>query len=316
MGSTSWGKSRATLGVNVSPRVRILTLVWLAAAAAAAVVIGATLLQSQRSSASDADLPEGNPPLVLDLGLRQDREARDLQRGVRLYQEGNTDAAARVFSGYRSVDARIGQALAGWPSGTLPQLEALAAEQPRDGVVRLNLGFALFWSGRKDDALAAWRQTRLIAPDSLAAVRAGDLLHPQFASGLPIFMPDRPRGEVGRHLLAGVRFQRLGRQVSARREYDAAARLAPDDPQALVAAAVARFDKGSPSAAFSRLGPLAQRFPRAATVRLHLGLLLLWMGQVDEAKAQLVQARAIAPRDPLGREADRFLTRLESIENG
>ena len=301
----------------MSPRLRILTLVWLTAAAAAAVVIGATLLQSESSNASDAsDLPEGNPPLVLDLGLRRDHEARELGRGARLYQEGNTEAAARVFSRYRSVDARVGQALAGWPSGTLSQLQALAAEQPRNGIVRLNLGFALFWSGRKDDALAAWRQTRQIAPDSLAAVRAGDLLYPRFASGLPVFELDRPRGAAGRHLLAGVRFQRLGRQLSAQREYDEAVRLAPDDPQALAAAAVARFDKANPSAAFSRLGPLAQRFPRAATVRFHLGVLLLWIGQVDEAKTQLRRAKAIAPRDPLGREAARFLTRLESIENG
>jgi tetratricopeptide (TPR) repeat protein len=310
------GKAGATLGLNVSPRVRILTLVWLTAAAAAAVVIGATLLQSQSSSASsDAELPEGNPPLLLDLGLRQDQEARDLARGARLYGEGNLEAAGRVFARYRSVDARVGQALSGWPSGSLAQLQALAAQQPRNGVVRLNLGFALFWSGRKEDALAAWRQTRAIAPDSLAAVRAGDLLYPRFASGLPVFEPDRPRGESGRHLLAGVRFQRLGRPLSAQREYDEAARLAPDDPQALVAAAVARFDKANPSAAFSRLGPLARRFPSAATVRFHLGLLLLWMGQVDEAKAQLRQAKAIAPDDPLGREADRFLNRLESIEN-
>ena len=301
----------------MSPRVRILTLVWLAAAAAAAVVIGATLLQSQSSTASDAaDLPKGNPPLVLDLGLRQDREARDLERGARLYQDGNAEAAARVFARYRSVDARVGQALAAWPSGTLARLQALAAEQPRNGIVRLNLGFALFWSGRKDEALAAWRQTRQLAPDSLAAVRAGDLLYPRFASGLPVFEPDRPRGEAGRHLLAGVRLQRLGRQLSARREYDEAARIAPNDPQALAAAAVARFDKANPSAAFSRLGPLARRFPRAATVRFHLGLLLLWMGQVDPAKAQLRQAKAMAPTDPLGREAARFLARLESIENG
>jgi tetratricopeptide (TPR) repeat protein len=298
----------------VSPRVRILTLVWVAAAAAAAVVIGATLLQSHDSSASD--VPEGNPPLLLDLGLRQDREARDLRRAVRLYADGDADAAARVFARYLSMDARVGQALAGWPTGTLERLEQLATERPRNGIVRLNLGFALFWSGRKDDALAAWRQTRLVAPDSLAAVRAGDLLYPQFASGLPTFVPDRPEGAVGRRLLAGVRFQRLGRELSARREYDAALRMAPDDPQTNVAAAVARFDKANPAVAFSRLGPLARRFPRAPTVRFHLGLLLLWMARVDEAKAQLLKARSIAPRDPLGREADRFLDRLESIENG
>jgi tetratricopeptide (TPR) repeat protein len=298
----------------VSPRVRILTLAWLAASAAAAVVIGATLLQSQSSAATE--LPEGDPPLLLDLGSRQDPEARDLGRALRLYREGDKDAAGRVFARYTSVDARVGQALAGWPTGTLQRLEQLAAEQPRSGVVRLNLGFALFWSGRREDALAAWRQTRLIAPDSLAAVRAGDLLYPQFASGLPIFTPGRPRGEVGRHLLAGVRFQRLGRQLSARREFDAAAALAPDDPQALVAAAVARFDKANPSAAFSRLGPLAGRFPRAPTVRFHLGVLLLWTGRVDEAKVQLRRARSIDPRDPLAREAGRFLDRLESIESG
>jgi tetratricopeptide (TPR) repeat protein len=298
----------------VSPRVRILTLVWVAAAAAVAVVIGATLLQSQDSSASD--VPEGNPPLLLDLGLRQDQEARDLRRAVRLYADGDADAAARVFARYRSVDARVGQALVGWPTGTLERLEQLAVERPRNGIVRLNLGFALFWSGRKDDALAAWRQTRLVAPDSLAAVRAGDLLYPQFAPGLPTFVPDRPEGAVGRRLLAGVRFQRLGRELSARREYDAALRMAPGDPQTNVAAAVGRFDKANPAVAFSRLGPLARRFPRAPTVRFHLGLLLLWMGRVDEAKAQLLKARSIAPRDPLGREADRFLDRLESIENG
>jgi len=289
-------------------------LVSVAAAAAAAVVIGATVLQSQKSSASD--LPEGNPPLLLDFGLRQDAEARNLERGLRLYQEGNKEAAARVFARYRSVDARVGQALAGWPKGSLQRLEQLAAEQPGNGVVRLNLGFALFWSGRKDDAVVAWRQTRIVAPDSLAAVRAGDLLYPQFASGLPVFTPDRPEGAVGRRLLAGVRYQRLGRELSARREYDAALKLAPDDPEANVAAAVGRFDKANPSAAFARLGPLARRFPRAPTVRFHLGLLLLWLGRVDEAKAQLLKAKSIAPGDPLAREAVRFLDRLESIENG
>ena len=304
------GKSGATLGTNVSPRVRILVLVALAAAAAAAVAIGATLLQSQDSAASE--LPKGDPPLVLDLGLRQDPEARDLMRAARLYQEGNKNAAARVFARYRSVDAQVGQALSAWPSGSLERLEGLAAEQPSNGIVRLNLGFALFWSGRREDAVAAWRQTLRIAPDSLAAVRAGDLLYPRFAPGLPVFVPDRPQGAVGRHLIAGVRFQRLGRPLSARREFDAAARLAPADPQPLVAAAVARFDKADPAVAFSRLGPLATRFPRAPTVRFHLGLLLLWMGRVDDAEAQLRRARAVAPSSPLGREAGRFLARLES----
>src|SRR5204862_1366237 len=80
-------------------------------------------------------------------------------------------------------------------------------------------------------------------------------------------------------LLYGLALQRLGRRLSARRQYDAAASLAPSDPETRVAAAVARFDKSRPAAAFSRLGPLTKRFPHAATVRFHLGLLLLWLSR-------------------------------------
>ena len=298
----------------MSPRVRILTLVSVAAAAAVAVAVGATLLQS--GDPAGPPLPEGDPPLLLDLGERDDAEARDLARALKLYEDGDTRGAARIFSRYRSLDARVGLALAGWPEGSLERLEQLAAEAPRNGIVRLNLGFALFWSGRREEAVEAWRETRRIVPDSLAAVRADDLLYPQFARGLPIFVPGEPEGEAARHLLDGVSLQRLGRQLSARRQFDEAARLAPSDPEAQVAAAVARFDKANPSAAFSRLGPLARRFPRAPTVRFHLGLLLLWMGQVEEAKTQLERARGLDPSDPLAREANRFLERLENIENG
>jgi len=69
----------------------------------------------------------------------------------------------------------------------------------------------------------------------------------------------------------------------------------------------------SPTAAalaFSRLGPLVRVFPRAPTVRFHLGLLLLWTGRVDAAKVELRRARAEGPQTPLGREASAFLSRI------
>ena len=50
--------------------------------------------------------------------------------------------------------------------------------------------------------------------------------------------------------------------------------------QGQVAAAVALFDKANPSLTFSRLGPLAQRYPKSQSVRFHLGLCLLWLGSV------------------------------------
>ena len=101
-------------------------------------------------------------------------------------------------------------------------------------------------------------------------------------------------------LLYGVALQRLGRQLSAQREFEAAARLAPGDPEAQVAAAVGRFDKADPSRAFSRLGPLAQRYPGSQSVRFHLGLSLLWLGSVKKAKAELRLARDAGSTTPLG----------------
>ena len=72
-----------------------------------------------------------------------------------------------------------------------------------------------------------------------------------------------------------------------------------------------RFDKARPADAFSRLGPLTRRFPDKATVRFHLGLLLLWSGEVKEAKTQLVRATRVEPGSPLAGEARRYLDELE-----
>ena len=104
-------------------------------------------------------------------------------------------------------------------------------------------------------------------------------------------------------LLYGIALQKLGRQRSAERVFTSAAREAPADAEAQVAAAVGRFDKARPAEAFSRLGPLTRRFPDRATVRFHLGLLLLWSGEVKEAKTQLGRAVSVEPGSPLARQA-------------
>jgi tetratricopeptide (TPR) repeat protein len=305
-----------------------------AAAGAACLTVGAVLLQTDGASsqAEEAARPSGNPPLVLDLGVRADAEAQALRRAAELYERGSLRESRAIFAGFRTLDAQVGAAVARWPNGTVARLRELAAAKPRSSLVRLNLGLALFWAGRGDDAVAAWRAARRLEPDSLAAVRADDLLHPEYARGLPSFLPsfsapeelDRlsapeqverlRRGAAGGSprwkLLYGVALQRLGHPLSARREFDAAAALAPDDVDALVASAVGRFDKEHPEAAFSRLGPLAKRFPHAPSVRFHLGLLLLWSGQVEEARRQLELASSLGKGEKLGREADRLLRRL------
>jgi tetratricopeptide (TPR) repeat protein len=259
----------------MSPRLRVWLVVGAAALAAAAVAVGVTVATRSdvRKETSKA------PPFVAD-----------------------PTAPAEV-----SRDVR--EALRAWPAGTTRRLRILAARYPHSALVRFQLGLALAFSGNQTDASRAWHDARRVQPDSPSAVRATDLLHPQAPPGLPPFVPTftRARTAAQRHLLQGIAFQQALRPVSAEREFAAAARAAPNDPEALTAAAVGRYDKERPVAAFSRLGPLARRFPTAQTVRFHLGLLLIYFGNIPEAKRELALARAEGPRTPLGKRAQTLL---------
>ena len=292
--------------------------------AACAVAVAATLgiVALTRDEPTTAGDP---PPLFLDLGVRDDAQARDLRRGSRLYAEGRLDDARTIFERYGSPEARIGAAFASWPDA-MPALQALPQAS---SAVRLHQGIVLATTGAERAARTELEAAVRLQPDTPYAVRADDFLHPRFAPGLPLFVPsesfpaalaDRPPSEqlaLLAHLRTkrarlhyGSALQRLGMPVTARRVFDDAVRLAPSDPETLTAAAVSRFDKAEPAVAFSRLGPLTRRFPRAQTVRFHLGLLLVWIGDADGAKRQLRQVRALGPETRLGREAKRFLDRL------
>jgi tetratricopeptide (TPR) repeat protein len=317
----------------VSASARVHAVVTAAAIAAAGVAVGVTL--ATRSAPPPAlEAQPGVPPLSLDFGLRNDAEAQALARAATLYDRGQRGRAAAVFDRYSSVEAQVGGALATWPDGSLLRLEQLAREHPRSGVVRLNLGLAQFWEGRDREAMQSFRTVRRVDPDSFYAVRADGLLHPRFAPGLPPYTPSfdpppaierlspRQRLEALRRdaareprvrLLYGASLQRLGKPLSARRQFALAARAAPNDVEAQTAAAVGLFDKSDPSKAFGRLGPLARRFPTAATVRFHLGLMLVWMTQVDAARKQLRLAAKLDPHGRIGGEARRFLISLENV---
>ena len=318
----------------MSSRARVYAIVAACAVAAAGLTVGITL-------ATRTPVPErpavqaGAPPLVLDLGVRTDPEAVALRRAASLYNAGRRRQAAAIFARYRSLEAQVGVALAGWPAG-YDRLSALAKAHPDSALAELHYGLGLYWRGNVAAAKAAWRDARRGQPDTSYALRAEDLLYPRFPRGLPTFVPsfrspaalDRlspPKqlaylerlaavgGERGK-LLYGVALQRLGHQLSALREFESAARLRPNDSEAQVAAAVARFDKADPSETFSRLGPLARRFPKSQSVRFHLGLCLLWLGSVAQARQELRLARDLGPRTQLGEEARRFLVTLGRIK--
>jgi len=329
----------------MNPRVRVVVIVATAAVLTAGATVAVAVITANGGGGKRAPSGSlsGTPPLVLDLGVRDDSEARDLRRAARAYGRKQRAAAARIFARYESIEAQVGAALSAWPDDSLARLERLASRHPKSSFVLLHLGFAKLWTGHAEAAGAAWEKAVRAQPDSAAAQRADDVLHPKFPAGQPFFVPSfaspaslsrfsPPRQlaalerkahghDVRAKLLYGVALQRLGHRISARREYDAAARLAPGDPEARVAAAVVRFDKSRPAAAFSRLGPLTQRFPRAQTVRFHLGLLLFWLarvqpGAVDEGKRQLRLAREMVPASRLGREAKQYLASLENAQTG
>ena len=321
----------------MSPRTRTAAVVAALALLAAVVVAGSAALSSddpKPAAIAAAPTPrKGAPPLVLELGVRDDPAARALRQAIRLYANGKRDQARAIFDRDDSLEAKLGSAFAAWP-GSLDRVEQLGALYPRSALVQLHVGLARYWAG-EDGALDAWREARDVEPDTPYAVSAGDLLHRDFAPGLPVFQPSSPlpasvrgkrpaeqlellragarAGRLELQLLYGVALQRLGRPVSARRVYAAAARAHPSDPEALAADAVGRYSKESPVEAFSRLGPLSRRFPKAATVRFHLGLLLLWQGDVEQARRQLRLARSAEPHSRIAVEAGRYLDELAQV---
>jgi tetratricopeptide (TPR) repeat protein len=327
---------------RVSSRIRARLLVGVAAAVAAALVVGVTVLQAGDEEASEPASSESErrpPPLELGLLVRDDPEARALREAEEQLEEGGRAQARARFEELLadnpdSVEAAVGAAIAAWPEGTVERLEALVAERPGSGVARLHLGFALLASGDAEGARREWREAERREPDSPSAVRADDVLHPEFAPGRPPFVapieappglegltPEEQLAELERRaaaggveekLVYGIALQRVGRPVSAREAFDGAAAADPDDLPSRVAAALGRFDKDDPSQTFSRLGPLASR-DEGGVVRYHLGLALSWIGQVEEAKRQLGLARDADPDGFYGREAERLLERLESV---
>jgi tetratricopeptide (TPR) repeat protein len=302
---------------------------------AAAVVAGVALIG--RGDGSPGEKP---PVLELSVLLGDDSEAQALRAAERSYDSGRTDDARAQFAALlrdhpESLEAAVGAAVSAWPDGTLERLRALEASHPESALVHLHLGLALYVEGQQDEAAAEWREAVEVEPDSQSAVRAGDVLHPDMAPGLPSFFttlepPPRLTGKSPQEqldeleaaargggadewILYGTALQRVGKPISARAAFDRALELAPDRLDAKVAAAVGRFDKDDPSAAFSRLGPLARDNPDSALVRFHLGVLLLWIRDVQDARAQLEKAAATMPVSLYSREAKSLLSRLEGI---
>jgi len=316
---------------------RVVVIVALAALIAAAAVVGATLLQTrgEHTTVPGAVIKPraGQPPLALNFGIETSAEARALTRAQALYNGGHVAQAAAIFARHRSLESQIGSAFAAWNKNGLATMQSLAASHPASSAALLHLGIADYWAGQNADAVAEWENAARVGADSPYGVKAEDLLHPTLKiPGLPYIVLDfQPPSAIGNlppaerlaaltraaarpdaraKLLYGSALWNLERPVSAERQFEAAAKLAPHDPLARTAAAVGAFTKANPVKAFSRLGPLTGVFPRSAVVRFHLGLLLLWSGEQRKAVAQLRLAAADAPHSSYAQDARTLLSRL------
>jgi tetratricopeptide (TPR) repeat protein len=262
----------------LSVRLRISLVVAVAAIVAAGSVVGVTLATRQTPVQPKAQA--GKPPLGPNLP---------------------TPAAGAIRVAFRD-----------WPKGSIDTMERLGHEYPDDPVVQLYRGIALLWAGYPNDAEDVLRNAKKVGRDTSWEVQADSVLHPEYQVGYPIFRPLEPNPL----LEEGARLQQEGRQHSALRVFERAARRMPGNDEAQVAAAVARFDKDNLNASFSRLGPLTRTFPRSQTVRFYLGLLLAWTGQRDPAVAQFRKAVALGPKTELGRGAAQFLASVNGGGTG
>ena len=316
---------------------RLVLVVALAAVVAAAAVVGVTLLQTRGQTTTvpgAVTKPRaGRPPLQFEFGVDSSQESVALARAQSLYNHGHVAEAGTVFSRYRSLAAEIGSAFVAWPNGHgVQQLQQLSARYPNSALVALHLGWADYWAGHNADAASAWQRAARLGRDSPYGVDAEFALHggppglPAIVTGLALpkairNLPARlqiaalkraaAKPDARAKLLYGVTlWNYLRMPLSAERELAAAAKLAPHDAGARVAAAVALFSKAKPTPAFAQLGPLTAVFPHSAAVEFHLGELLVYIGDYGKAAEHLRSALADGPRSPYAKPARALLASL------
>jgi TolA-binding protein len=312
-----------------------MLFVGLAAVVAAGAVVGVTLLQTRGETTTvrgSVTQPRTGPPLLqLELGVRNDPEARALAQAETLFdRDHQTARAAAIFRRYDSVEARLGLAFTNWKGpSSLGAVKELADAHANDPAALLNLGWADYQAGRNADAAAVWQQTARRFPDSPYGVDAQWALHggppglPPIVTGLglPQAIAKLPaaaqvaalkRAAAGRHVRAKLLYgtilwNGLRMPISAEKQFAAAARLAPHDAVARAAAAVGLFSKADPTRAFAHLGPLTAVFPHDPAIEFHLGALLVYVGDYGKAAKQLRAALADGPHSPYAKDARTLL---------
>jgi tetratricopeptide (TPR) repeat protein len=201
----------------------------------------------------------------------------------------------------------IRKAFADWPHGSLAEMLKLQLAYPNDPVVQFYVGLAYAWAGYDSEAVAPLERAKKFGRNTPIEVSADSLLHPEYVPGDPTFQLSPGSDAL---LRRGAVLEQAGHRQSAERLYVRNAKLHAGDPEALAAAAFGLFDKDNPSLAFSKLGPVATRFPRSQSVHFNLGYLLVWIGQTKAALAQFEETQKLDPNTTFGRNASRFIAAI------
>ena len=274
-------------------------------------------------------LAGGDQLVQLQTLAAKDPKRADLQMAIGSEQlvRGDGEAAAAAFTAARRLgdpSADVALAVAGYdpkqPDATVARLKLLAPTQP---FAAYELGVVQLWAGRIALATSALKALRDAAPESFYGVKADDLLHPTMQAGYPLFVPaEDPPGAASSEALAaaarnspndavaqlqyGAALQAAGHRQAALAAYRQAIKADPTSVEAQVALAVGAFSKDDPAKAFGTIGPLARDHTGDPSPRFHLALMLLWIGQPDQARAQFQQVEKEAPTTRLARLAAFF----------
>jgi tetratricopeptide (TPR) repeat protein len=242
----------------------------------------------------------------------------DLQMAIGSEQliRGDEAAATAAFTTARRLgdpSADVALVVAGYdpkqPDATVDRLKLMAPTQP---FAAYELGVVQLWAGKVALATSALKAVRDAAPESFYGVKADDLLHPTMQAGYPLFVPaeDPPANATKASLAAaakaspndavaqlqyGAALQAEGHRTEALAAYRQAVKADPTSIEAQVALAVGGFAKDDPAKAFGTIGPLARDHAGDPSPRFHLGMLLLWIGQGEQATAQFQQVEKEAP---------------------
>jgi cytochrome c-type biogenesis protein CcmH/NrfG len=256
---------------------------------------------------------------AVDLELeRRDEAAAALQRAGSLAPDDPRVEAALVTLSYDPAE----------PGVAIDELTALVERAPDASLARFQLGVAQLWAGRTQEAETTLVALRDGEAEGFYRSAADDLLHPEMAPGYPpyftSFDPDAGTIEelqaiaadratdVEAQLQLGAALQAAGRRNDAAEAYARALTLAPDSVEGQVARAMNAFDKDDPSGStFAVLGPLVRDNPDVPAARFHLGVALLWLRDVERARAELRQVEREAPDSRLAKLAKALADRAQ-----